>query len=123
MGSGKLVACSPLAWDGPPGGVGRAVRNGRRGCSATGEQRVRLRDGVAQGLLWVDLVEQRVLDGVEDDVVYLGLVRDRRDDVGVLRDGVLGDRSRTVLDRGRRGREERIAVCRRVRRIDGDLLR
>src|SRR5688572_22769533 len=50
------------------------------------------RDRVGQGLLGGDLVEQRRLDRLEDDLVDVGLLRDRRDDVLVRRDDALRER-------------------------------
>src|SRR3712207_9435785 len=42
--------------------------------------------------IWVHAIEQGRLDGLLDDLVHVGLLRDRRNDVGELRDHVLGDR-------------------------------
>ena len=108
-------------WDGPaigcdPGDLGRGpVRPTSRSLFASATAWSRAACGG-------DLVEQRRLDRLADDVVDIGLVRDGRDDVLVRRDGVLRETAGAVLDGRRRRREERVVVRRRRRRVDRDLL-
>src|SRR5207247_343908 len=73
-------------------------------------------------ILGGDVVEQRGLDRLLDDLVDVGLLRDRRDDVGVRRDDVLRERPSAVLDRRAGRREERILERLRRRRVDRHLL-
>ncbi len=100
----RVIVGDPVVASGPPPGQGRAASFGGGGCYL----RVALAfcDGVGEGLLGGDVVEQRRLDRLEDDRVDVGLVGDRRDDVRVGRDDVLGQRPGAVLD-GRRRRPRR----------------
>src|SRR6187200_519867 len=93
-------------------------RRAEPGTASSVEQLVGFGDGVAQRLLGGNLAEQCLLDTRQDDGVDLALVRDRRDDIRVLRDRRLGGAARAVLDQRGRGTEVRVLEGLRRRGID-----
>src|SRR4051794_36073217 len=88
--------CGRSAWGTGPAASGIS-RSGQSASRSAANEGVGVLDRLVQGVLCGHLVEQGRLDGLEHDLVDVGLLRDRRDDVGVRRDDVLRERPRAVL--------------------------